>query len=109
MKNRKQYVIINNVNSSLETIQTGVPQGSILGPLLFIIYINDIVHSSKKLKFLCFADDTTVTFSICLKNKNCKDCHNENKVNLRDINAELDKLYTWFLVNRLSLNLGKTK
>ena len=54
---RKQYVEVGNVRSSLENIVCGVPQGSILGPLLFVIYMNDICNVSNILKFVLFADD----------------------------------------------------
>ena len=61
--NRKQYVKIGNVESSLKTITCGVPQGSTLGPLLFLLYINDLPRSSKKLTFRIFADDTNMFYS----------------------------------------------
>ena len=60
LTNRKQYVEINNTQSTKNEITVGVPQGSILGPLLFIIYINDIIHSSTAFRFIIFADDTTL-------------------------------------------------
>ena len=59
-ENRTQYVNFNNVNSDHQTISTGVPQGSILGPLLFLIYVNDLHNSSKLFQFILFADDTTL-------------------------------------------------
>ena len=61
--NRQQFVCINNFNSSTKSLACGVPQGSILGPLLFIIYINDFRNSSKLLSFLLFADDSNIFFS----------------------------------------------
>ena len=61
--NRKQYVKVGNTESSLETITCGVPQGSTLGPLLFLLYINDFPRSSKKLTFRIFADDTNMFYS----------------------------------------------
>ena len=61
--NRKQYVKVGNTESSLKTITWGVPQGSTLGPLLFLLYINDLPKSSKKLTFRIFADDTNMFYS----------------------------------------------
>ena len=63
LSNRQQFVSIDNVESSLLNIKCGVPQGSILGPLLFLIYINDIVNSSTVLAFVLFADDTNIVLS----------------------------------------------
>ena len=60
LQNRKQYVNFNNHESDLTEITTGVPQGSILGPLLFSIVINDLKISSNKLRFFMYADDTTI-------------------------------------------------
>ena len=55
---RKQFVVLDNNKSNILNINTGVPQGSILGPLLFIIYTNDIVHVSKYFESILYADDT---------------------------------------------------
>ena len=94
---RKQCVYINSITSSLMTIDCGVPQGSILEPLLFIIYINDIVKSSTILSFSLFADDTSLVASH--KNLTC----------LKSIvNTESLRISEWFKVNRLSLNIVKT-
>ena len=97
LSNRKQYVFVNGESSQLRNITCGVPQGSVLGPLLFLIYINDLPNISKKLDFYLFADDTNIYFEA------------ENPVLLETIlNKELKKLHTWLVVNRLSLNIEKT-
>ena len=75
----------------------GVPQGSILGPKLFILYINDICNASTSLKFILFADDTNVFYSGVDIQTICE-C----------ISHELDKLHVWLSVNKLSLNVDKT-
>ena len=63
LQNRQQYVHLNGASSSLRNIVCEVPQGSILGPLLFILYINDIVKCSDILQFILFADDTNLFYS----------------------------------------------
>ena len=70
---RSQYVQCNDTSSSIREIETGVPRGSILGPLLFIIYMNDIHTVSDKFSFILYADDTTIisprcSFSHCSHN-----------------------------------------
>ena len=97
LSDRRQYVFINNTNSSLLDIQCGVPQGSILGPLLFLVYVNDIIKTSNILSFVLFADDTNIFLS------------DKNLMNLITIlNIELNKLSSWFKCNKLSLNINKT-
>ena len=99
LSNRKQYVFFDDINLQVLDIKTGVPQGSILGPLFFSIYINDIVKSSNLFKFTLFADDTTI---IAPMNTN-------NKETANIINMELDKIITLLKLNKLSLNIFKTK
>lgn len=94
---RKQYVSINNADSAHMTTECGVPQGSILGPLLFIIYVNDITSSSSVLHKVVFADDTNLYSS----HKNIDFLQN-------CINVELIKVDKWFKCNKLSLNIKKT-
>ena len=60
--NRKQFANLNGIDSSILTILYGVPQGSILGQLLFLIYINDIVNRSELTKFIIFADNSNLIF-----------------------------------------------
>lgn len=103
--NRKQYVDIDDSKSSLLPITTGVPQGSILGPLLFIIYINDISSSSNTFKFITYADDTTLFVTLdSVHQQNCDDVSQENK-----LNSEITKITEWLNLNKLSLNADKTK
>ena len=95
---RKQYTSLNGHNSTLKEINCGVPQGSLLGPLLFIVYINDFCRSSNILSFILFADDSNVFFS-----------HDNPNTLLDTVNSELIKLTEWIRANKLSLNLQKTK
>ena len=97
LSNRTQYVTINNERSEIQTIKYGVPQGSILGPLLFLIYINDLSRSIKNLKIHHFADDTNLLYaSSSLKDINKK------------INFDLSNLVQWLQANKIALNVNKT-
>ncbi len=94
---RKQYVSFKGKNSSKMDITCGVPQGSVLGPLLFIIYTNDLPNSLLYSKSILFADDTTLF------------CSSPNIAHVFDkLNEDLKSLYDWFKANKLSLNIGKT-
>ena len=93
---RTQFVELNNVRSAPQGISCGVPQGSILGPLFFILYVNDLNNASL-LDAILFADDTNLFIS-----------HNDPVYLINTLNGELNKLSTWFAANRLSLNLAKT-
>ena len=107
LKDRSQFVQYKDKSSCKSTITTGVPQGSILGPLLFIIYINDIAKVTNKFKFTIYADDTTLLEPICTFSPN------NNALNSKDIaqniNAELKLIVEWLALNKLSLNVKKTK
>ena len=99
LNNRKQFVSFgNNKKSSLQNVNFGVPQGSILGPLLFLIYVNDMCNVSKSIQPIMFADDTNLFFSA-----------KDNKSLFRFMNEELKRFQTWFNANKLSLNVSKTK
>lgn len=102
LSNRKQYVSLDNIVSDFGKITTGVPQGSILGPLLFIIYINDISNSTSLLNVISYADDTTLTGTIKAFGGNTPELS-------QNVNKELLKVQNWLLVNKLALNVDKTK
>ena len=82
----------------MQNINCGVPQGSLLGPLLFIIYINDFCKSSDILSFILFADDSNLFYS-----------HSNPHTLVNVVNSELEKVTQWIRANKLSLNLLKTK
>ena len=93
-----QSVMLNGATSSRKVITCGVPQGSILEPLLFLIYINDMHYSAMSSTVYHFADDTNLM------------CSSKNLKRLRkDLNKDLDLLYDWLCANRLSINTGKTE
>ena len=97
LKNRQQYVSFQGTQSSVLEIDCGVPQGSVLGPLLFLIYMNDLPSCLKHSEVILFADDTTLYAS------------SKNIVQLyADINSDLADLIEWFRANKLSLNTSKT-
>ena len=102
LSNRKQYIEFKQDNKTgnteLSNIICGVPQGSILGPLLFIIYVNDLCQTSEFLKPIMFADDT----NLFCKSKTVKTL-------FLKANIELKKISEWFQANKLSLNEDKTR
>ena len=97
LADREQCVQLNDATSEFEKIKHGVPQGSILGPLLFLLYINDIANCSSILTFYLFADDTTIFLS-----------HKDPKELEKILNEELLHVSNWLIANKLSLNVGKS-
>ena len=106
LSNRSQFVQINDTQSNLLNLTTGVPQGSILGPLLFIIYVNDICFASTKFKAVLYADDTSIESPLCSFNFSPQ---SSDALLSQTINRELSIIHNWFTVNKLSLNSKKTK
>ena len=99
LSNRTQFVTFNGTRSELRHINCGVPQGSVLGPLLFLIYINDLglVLNSKKTKLIMFADDSNLF------------AHGKDMNGLQtSVNIALENVRQWLIANRLSLNVSKT-
>ena len=98
LSNRRQYVFINGYESGLAAINCGVPQGSVLGPLLFLLYINDLNQAIKSCKVHHVADDTNL---LCLSNL-------IKKLN-KQVNADLKHLVNWLNANKISLNEKRLK
>ena len=96
LDNRSQFVSIDGYSSDIQAIKCGVPQGSILGPKLFILYVNDICNLSKLEKFIFFADDTNML------------CSANDVEQLENNYCVLGKLQLWFSINKLSFNVAKT-
>ena len=96
--NREHFVSWNQIQSTSLNLNIGVTQGSILGPLLVLSYINDIVNSSNVLSFVLFADDTTVYFQ-----------NDSIDSAIEILNTELAKVALWFDSNKLTLNVNKTQ
>ena len=97
LSERKQYVTYNGITSDMEVIKCGVPQGSILGPLLFLLYINDLAMVSNACFPILFADDTNIFITGKCIDEMCT-----------KMNDELDKIQSWLNCNKLSLNVFKT-
>ncbi len=95
---------IDGSNSDMLSLTTGVPQGSIIGPLLFIIYINDIAQTSKLFDFIRYADDTTLSTTLEIVISNTPNLNADNI-----LNTELKNVNDWLKLNKLSLNLNKCK
>ena len=97
LSNRKQYTMFNKVSSTYTNVTMVVPQGSVLGPILFLMFINDITRCSNRLNFLLYADDT----NIFIKGSNIKEIE-------AILNTELNYVSEWMRSNKLSLNASKT-
>ena len=97
LHNRKQFVCYSGYNSEWSLISCGVPQGSILGPLLFILYINDLSTVSVKLFSILYADDS----NMFIQGKNLSSM-------ISVVNNEMEKIVKWTNSNKLSLNIDKT-
>ena len=93
---RKQYVEVKGCRSRDYNLEFGVPQGSVLGPLLFLIFINDITYSSDILIFTMFADDTSLI--LCIDRESYR----------TTLKIELERVMKWFENNLLLLNIDKT-
>jgi len=98
IQNRTQFVSINGFESSNKFIKYGVPQGSVLGPLLFLIYINDLSHSINNSTVHHFADDTNF---LCINKSLTQLC--------KKVNSDLHNLCHWLNSNRISPNINKTE
>ena len=98
LSNRRQYVDINGTRSEEENINVGVPQGSILGPLLFLLYINDLPASLNNMNAVMFADDTNLVGR-----------HKNLNTLAKNANSDLESLSDYFKANKLKLNADKTK
>ena len=97
LSERLQFVQFNQTSSSKCQIHCGVPQGSILGPLFFILYINDLPFASSLTEPLLFADDTSILYS-----------HRDQDHLISVLNEELIKIDSWMRSNKLSVNIKKT-
>ena len=97
LEDRKQFVSIGDIDSDSQIIRYGVPQGSVLGPILFLLYINDLQNSSKILDFHLFADDTNLFYA----SKSLQDLEHT-------MNNELINIQNWLNANKLALNVDKS-
>ena len=100
LQNIKQFAEIEQINLDILPITIGVPQGSVLGPLLFIIYIKDFSQASQLFNFVMYADDTTLSTSL----NSLRETTLDNKSTETIINEKLCKINEWLNINKLLLN-----
>jgi hypothetical protein len=98
LSNRQQMVKVGNIQSDMLTVESGVPQGSILGPLLFLLYINDVTLSSQELNIDLYADDST------LYESGLEVCEIQNK-----LQSNINNIVDWCVINNMSVHPLKTK
>ena len=93
MRDRWQFVSINDKSTSLGKIETGVPQGSVLGPLFFLLYISDLELAMQKCKITMFADETAI--------------YHENSLPSQSLQVNKNRAMKWFYANKLTVNATK--
>ena len=98
LSNRKCFIEINNIKSDVKTFNVGVPQGSVLGPILFLLYVNDLPKISNNFQTVLFADDTTISTT-----------GKDSNELLYRTNSELNRVSNWTKSNKLTLNTSKTE
>ena len=98
IRNRKYFVNVNGMNSDTKTLNIGVGQGSTLGPMFFLLFVNDMKECSLLIEFIQFADDTTILFS-------CKDFLELQSI----LESEIINVTQWLVANKLLLNVSKTQ